>query len=69
MAKACKRVRVKIGRRTFMARKGSGCGPRRKRALPAALRVWSRAAKTCAKKGVKVGTKKMGACMRAQVKG
>lgn len=69
MAKACRRVRVKIGRRTFMARKGSGCTPRRKRKLPEGLRVWARAAKACAARGMVVGTRKMGSCMRAQVEG
>lgn len=63
MAKACKRVRVKIGRRTFMARKGSSCGPRRKHKLPAALRVWARAAKACRGQG-KIGSGKRTSCLR-----
>ncbi len=63
--KSCAKRRVKIGRRTFMA-KPSGCGgPKRKRKLPAALRVWSTAAKKCPGK---VGSAKKTSCMKQYVR-
>lgn len=65
---ACKVVRVKIGRRSFMAHKGDSCRKRAKRrGTPAAFKPWARAAKACKGKG-KIGSSKRTSCMKAHVR-